>query len=500
MTRPIATLGVLAACAAFLFVDPQTTPIVLWDESRLAVNALEMRLRGFSLVTTYGFAPDLWNTKPPLLVWLMQAAMGVFGASEWALRIPSGLAAMGTLAMVMGFTRRAARSTAAGALAAVLLALSPGFFGEHGARTGDYDALLSFFTTAYLLVLYRALHSRRPEAWRLVLAGGLIAGAVLTKSIAGLVPGVGLAAYLLIFNRWRRPLSSPWAAAAAALAIAPVAAFYLLREAQAPGYLAAVWTNDVAGRFMTALDQHAGPPWYYLDTSFRMGLFSGGLMTLTAPLALLAVRGRARQGLIFALCAAAGVLAAISLSSTKLPQYALPAYPFLAIAAAIAAHGLWTLRPQGRLGRRGRLAARAALGIALAGVAVQAWEFRYRYFPGRQFYPQALYGRLFSALAAQGVGEAVVVERGAPGAGLPTGYAPQLRFYGLLWETRGLKARQTLAVPSPASGPPGGVVASCDPRVIPALRAIGRAIPLDGPCVALRLAGPSRPLSGVEHQ
>ena len=36
----------LLAAAFFLFVDPRTMPIVLWDESRNAVNALEMRQVG----------------------------------------------------------------------------------------------------------------------------------------------------------------------------------------------------------------------------------------------------------------------------------------------------------------------------------------------------------------------------------------------------------------------------------------------------------------------
>ena len=58
--------AILSFTALFIGLDIAERPIALWDESRLAVNALEMRQRGFSLVTTYGFAPDLWNTKPPL--------------------------------------------------------------------------------------------------------------------------------------------------------------------------------------------------------------------------------------------------------------------------------------------------------------------------------------------------------------------------------------------------------------------------------------------------
>ena len=88
------TLAVVAFAALFLGWNIAFRPIVLWDELRLAVNALEMTIRGFGLVTTYGFRPDLWNTKPPLLIWLQAGAMDVFGPDEWALRLPSLVAAL----------------------------------------------------------------------------------------------------------------------------------------------------------------------------------------------------------------------------------------------------------------------------------------------------------------------------------------------------------------------------------------------------------------------
>ncbi len=254
--RWLASALVLAGCAGFMFFDLRTPPIILWDESRMAVNALEMHLSGhLRLVTTYGFQPDLWNTKPPLLIWLMDLSASVFGVSEWSLRLPSMIAAMGTLALVMSFTRRVTQSFLAGALAAVLLALSVLFFAEHGARTADYEALLCFLTTAYLYVLFFALHRRRPSAVVVLAAGGLIAAAILTKSVAGLLPGVGVALYLLVVGRWKRPLQSPWYVAAGVLAVGTGAAYFLLREHAAPGLSEG---GDVQRR-VWPLHQRAGP-------------------------------------------------------------------------------------------------------------------------------------------------------------------------------------------------------------------------------------------------
>jgi 4-amino-4-deoxy-L-arabinose transferase-like glycosyltransferase len=459
----LAPVAVLALCALFLFVDPRPLPVQLWDESRIAVNALEMHRRGLSLVSTYGFAPDLWNTKPPLLVWLIAAAMAVFGPTAFAVHLPSALAALGTLAITYAFTRRMTGSAWAGAFAALLLALSVGFFGEHGARTGDYDALLCLFTTAYLVVLFFAVHRRRPAPARLLGAGLLGAGALLTKSIAGAVPAAGLGLYLVAVRRWRRPLASPWYAAALLAGLVPAAAFYLAREAAAPGYLAAVWGNDVSGRFLTALDKHAGGPWYYLWVLF-IGLFSASPLALLAPLAIPLTRGKARLGLAFSLCAAAGVVAVVSLASTKLPQYAAPALPFLAMATAIAAHA-----GMRRLSGVSPWLRRALAAAVVAAIALQAAHFRYGVMAERAFLHQALYGELFANLHRAGQDAVSVVDGGVEAVGVPPGYSPQLRFYTLAWAGRGLTIERAPSL----AGATRPVAASCDPDLLPALEALG---------------------------
>jgi len=483
---------VLLACGAFMFVDLRTIPIVLWDESRLAVNALEMSRSGFGLVTTYDFQPDLWNTKPPLLIWLMSACVRLFGPGELAVRLPSMAASIGTLAVVMAFTRRMTGSAWAGALATGLLALSPAFFGEHGARTGDYDALLCFFTTSYLCVLFFALHRAPPAGRRLVLAGALVAAAVLTKSVAGLVPGAGFALYLLVAKRFGRVFASPrtiaYAVAAAMVAAVPVAAFYLLREAAAPGYLAAVWYNDVSGRFMTALDQHHGPPWYYLRLCFGFGLFSAGPLVVFVPFALRFATGKTRQALLFALCAAAGVIGVVSLSSTKLPQYVLTAVPFLAVATAIAAHAavrhLKQRSPEGGsplTASGARVAIVALVALLVVGRAVL---FRAVVFPGLEFYPQALYGELFADLARQGVSRVEVAEHGVETIGVSKGYAPQLRFYALAAAEQGLTVETTAEAPDLSSP---GVKATCDPHFVEAVSKAGAPLAHPAGCAAVRV-------------
>jgi len=255
--------AILAFTALFIGLDIAERPIALWDESRLAVNALEMRQRGFSLVTTYGFAPDLWNTKPPLLIWLQAGAIDLFGAREWAIRLPSLLAAVATAGLTLRFAWRLSASLFVMAIAGLALVVSGGFYGYHAAMTGDYDALLALFVTGYLLLLFELLHRRRPSAVPVIACGLLVAAACLTKGVAGLVPGAGVAVYVLARWRWRRLFETPWYGLAALLAVAIVGGFYAAREATAAGYLGAVMTNELGGRYLHGLGGHTWPAYYY---------------------------------------------------------------------------------------------------------------------------------------------------------------------------------------------------------------------------------------------
>ena len=486
---------VLAACAAFMFLDVRTTPIVLWDESRIAVNALEMNLGGhLRLVTTFGFQPDLWNTKPPLLIWLMDLSMSAFGRSEAALRLPSAIAALGTLALAMSFTRRVTGSIWAGAAAAALLTLSISFFGEHGARTADYEPLLCFFTTGYLYVIFFSLHRRRPGVWRPLLIGALVCGAVMTKGVAGLLPGVGVPLYLLIVQRWRRPLQTLWYVLAGLAALVPPAAYLVLREHASPGYLHALMFNDVSGRFGVALDGHEGPPWFYLQALLIDGLFSAGLLAAAAPLALLSARRTARLGLIYGLCVAGGVTAVLSASATKLAHYAMTSLPFMAILAAIALHeAVKTLdraQAAGRIRTLSPYLGRGLAGVLMAMVAGGALRARMTWLPAHNFYPQAMYGELFRSLGARGMNAPQVVEGGVvkPGVtadGVPKDYAPQFDFYRLLANSQGMRVTR-IALAAVSSAPPGTLLATCDPTYAPRLLALGRDLAAVKGCVAVR--------------
>ena len=331
------TLGL----AGFLLVfDLGRTPIQLWDESRTAVNTAEMDHSGRWLTTEFDGLPDLWNTKPPLLIWLQVLSLRLFGYSEWALRLPTALAGLGTLSLLYWFAARALRRPWAGLFASLVLVTSAGFLRLHVARTADYDTLLTFWQVLVWTCFYYYLESRQRRylIWT-VLA---LTAAVFTKSIAGLLGVPALLLYTIFRGRLGWVLRQPLVYALALLSLGSIAAFVYLREQAAPGYWEAILFNDLGGRFLglapsnptliNDLKQHEGPWHTYLQLVWE-GHFWPWLLFL--PLAgWLIWRSQEQEvrrvGLLAALFAG-GWLAVISSSAAKLDWYDAPMYPALAL-------------------------------------------------------------------------------------------------------------------------------------------------------------------------
>lgn len=324
-------LALVPAAWFSLFWHLGSQPLQTWDEARLAVNAAEMLQNHNWLVTHYQGKADLWNTKPPLMVWLQAVSLAVFGYSEWAFRLPSALAALALTGLVVAFARRWLGGPLAGLLAGLALLTSKGFINNHVARTGDYEALLLLFTTAQVLAGFAWLQTQR--ARYLLLLGAAVGLAVLTKSIAGLFLLPGLALVVVLRGRLLPLLRQPATWGAAVLAIAPPALWYGLREYAAPGYWHAVWGNELAGRALESLEQQASP-WYGYLTSFVTQQFLLWTPWVLAAGWALAQRPVQRPGHRFLqLVAWSGGLffAVISTAATKNSWYDAPIYPLLAL-------------------------------------------------------------------------------------------------------------------------------------------------------------------------
>src|SRR5690606_35013342 len=77
-----------------IFGHLDTFPVKWWDEARNATNAYEMYRTGNWIVATYDYTPDMWNTKPPLLIWIQVFFFKMLGPTVLAIRLPSAFAAL----------------------------------------------------------------------------------------------------------------------------------------------------------------------------------------------------------------------------------------------------------------------------------------------------------------------------------------------------------------------------------------------------------------------
>ncbi|QJX46192.1 hypothetical protein HMJ29_04265 [Hymenobacter taeanensis] len=307
-----------------------TTVMHPWDEARLAINASEMALSKQWLLTTIGGQPDLWSTKPPLLIWLQVVAIKLLGNTELAIRLPSALAAFATLSLLYWFGVKTLRDTATGIFTCLVLLTSAGYTGFHMARSGDYDALLVFWQVLVWTSFFRYLEDGRPRNWWLVVAGLL--GGTLTKSIAGLLGVPSLVLYALYRRQAWKLLTQRRFYGALGLFVLLVGGYYVLREQAAPGYWQAVQYNDLLGRYTTVQNNNSGSPVFYL--SYLKNQHFVPWFLFVGPAAVLLWRQpdqlQQRAALLGVLFAGTWLLL-ISLSATKLKWYDGPALPALAL-------------------------------------------------------------------------------------------------------------------------------------------------------------------------
>jgi 4-amino-4-deoxy-L-arabinose transferase-like glycosyltransferase/putative flippase GtrA len=322
------------AAAVVLFYRLDALPLVLWDESRLANNALEMSLSGLSLVTTFDGVPDHWNTKPPLLIWLMSITIRLFGANEWGVRVPSVLAALATVAIIFTFCAVRLHKPVVGFLAVMVLFSTLGYTHSHGARAGDYDTLLTLWTTGYLLAGYLYLHgSQEGRIMWLTLCAAGIALAFMTKTIQGMIFLPALVLHAALHRRLSEIMRTPAIYVFGAAILLVCTGFYVVREWVDPGYFASAQDNDLLGRYATTIEKHFhGPLWYITNVRLFPWLVPGLLIA-----GYLAWRDHGERRRLSGFLGVMSVfyLAVISSAATKLRWYAMPLYPLIAMQVAL---------------------------------------------------------------------------------------------------------------------------------------------------------------------
>jgi 4-amino-4-deoxy-L-arabinose transferase-like glycosyltransferase len=355
-------LGVLALMACNVFLGLATAGINDFEEGRYGVSAFEMQQHRQFVVPTYAGQPETWARKPPLGYWLMALCFSLFGGSAQAMRLPSALCALATVAITMIVARRWFGGRLA-LVAGLIVATTYGFLSHHGARSGDFDSCL----TLILLLVAVALPGLGDSPWRLPAVALLLACGFLLKSFA-VVPMLLVGAiYALWTGAWRRQRLIPCLAALGLFAaiVGSWAAARWLADGS-PSFLVGMVREDVIDRSTSIVDRSTSSPFGYVTALFDRFAPWPVWMLVAGAMALRA--GTLRRLLqepvprLLALWIAVPLLI-ISLVRTQHHWYLDPLYPALAMVAAASALHLVRRAP-------GRLRAAALVLLVLAPLAL----------------------------------------------------------------------------------------------------------------------------------
>ncbi len=498
--KPEQSVLILAAVIFLCFLGAHD----LWapDEPFFGEGAREMLIDGQWLVTHVNGVVN--SHKPPLFFWLIALFSLPLGhVTEFTARLPSVLAGLGTLVLIMRLGRRWFGPKTA-ALAGLLLATSYMFWDK--ARWSQIDSLLCFLIWVALSAF---------ADWRSGSADGRRAGAlfwcaaglaVLAKGPVGLLLPLGIVIVVLALERdlgslrCFAPLLGPlvfvlvtgaWASAATIWGPADYSVIGALRE-------------HFVERGMHGM-HHVQPFWYYserlpLSLLPWTGLLPGALVV--------AWRNRRHsEGLRLSLVAAVFVVVFFSISTEKRDLYVLPAFPAIAIMMAVLVGRIsgWregledAANPNGKWVTVGQ----AVVGgiFTLVAVAVPFASGRVEYLPAWMVYLlgavflitglaaliTAVRGRAFDSVLATAAGMAVlyplgdgvclpghgaakivadvcpqdqgdhrrVSGRGTSCHGLACRQHPDRRRLLLRWALHGRDRRRRCAGPPPPAGRPG---------------------------------------------
>lgn len=331
-TFSIFSVGMMVIYFAFAYLDAY--PIMMWDESRLANNAIEMDMSGNWIVTTFYGVPDYGNVKFPLLIWMQVISMRLFGFDEIGMRMPIAFAVLFTCIFLYWYAVRYIKDYIIGLLSVAVLITSYGYMHVHSGRTGDYDALLTLFTTIYVLILYQYFQdgSQRKLFWAI----NFFTLAVFTKSIAGAIYILPIALYALYSKQLIPILKSKSFYRGLILFFISIGGYVIIRAFQQSDYLESIWVVDTIGRAVNAIDGHDHPFKYHFE-NFYLSHFDAWYKLLLIALAFFFYKKDHPQAKFVRYLFLLVILHMLVISSckSKLYWYTLPNFPLCSLIVAI---------------------------------------------------------------------------------------------------------------------------------------------------------------------
>jgi 4-amino-4-deoxy-L-arabinose transferase-like glycosyltransferase len=329
--RPWMLVLPLFLTALIYLLSTTNRGVIDYDEGYYCQAARHM-LESGDWVTPYANGVRFLE-KPPFLYWVTAGSFRIFGINEFALRLPTALAVIGLVWVVMLIARRTS-----GERTALIAGLSTSFSAGTYIFTREalHDVWLVFFVAlamyAFIDWYLDPAHRMRPA----LLFYAAMSGAVLCKSLIGIAFPLGIVVLFFLISRkcpgWRSLHLLP----GFLLFLATTVPWHWLAAIRNPGFLHFFFVSEQFLRFIGKRE----PPvvwsmplltfwaliliWFFPWTAFLPAAFA----TIRKP-----VEEHSRTLVLLASAWAAVILGFFSISG-RLEHYAFPALPALALLVA----------------------------------------------------------------------------------------------------------------------------------------------------------------------
>ena len=367
-----------ALCLALYLPGIVTLPVTDRDEARF-VQASRQMLETHDFVRIR-YQDEARNKKPVGIYWLQAASVAAFSTPEssaiWPYRLVSLAGAIGAVLLLFHFGAEIFDRRTALLGAGLAASSADAIFEAHIATTDAVLLAAAVAAQGALAITFLAPRRGDPVPWTNAACFWCAqAVAILIKGPVVPVMSICTILLLLVFERraaWLQCLRTEFGLPLMLILVLPW--FVLIERATGGAFLREALGHDLLGKVVTAQEAHGALPGYYLSlvmiTFWPGSLFLGlGAIWAWRHRRLAATRFLAAWILPFWLI--------LELVPTKLPHYALPLYPALALicARAIVAHdeGRFMPRPSWWIKAPAILWSLVTIGVAfgLLGIAVK---------------------------------------------------------------------------------------------------------------------------------
>jgi 4-amino-4-deoxy-L-arabinose transferase-like glycosyltransferase len=327
-------LSVLAIALFLSFFRLGSVPLFDVDEAVFATATKEMVESGDWITPTYNGVNRY--DKPILFYWFMALSYKIFGVNEFSARFPSAVAASVLVLAIFLFLRHL-RSETIALNASLSMAVSVYFLVySHAAVT---DMMLTLFITLSLLSFYLSLTEKTTARKRFSIQGFYLFSALsfLTKGLIGILFPFGIALTYLFATEGVQGVKKAFSGRGIILFLMVSVPWYMAQMAiNGQEFIQQFFMKHHFMRYTGVISGHRGPVYYFIPVliigllpwiGFLPGGIKGVFKRTSPPENHNAPCESADKLCLFVFLWFIMIVAFFSFSTTKLPNYILPAVP-----------------------------------------------------------------------------------------------------------------------------------------------------------------------------